>query len=296
MPDVFNQRRGLAGPREKRARGARLASLDRACDSAACWGTNPTALSARSGLSPEIPVSAHDHVFDPRDSCRLSSAPTRRHAFPPAARQRAAPSVGDLRTGRDPMVCIFPFASPAPLSLERSLLSERPRHMKTILLNLLAAHCFAGIAVAVPMPKLGDFELTDQEVRKRSYHFPKTKVTVMTVADQKGAEQLAPWIQCVYDRYQNRIDIDGVADVSMIPKLFRAMLRKAFKKQLTYSVMLDWDGSVAKRFAYEKGVANIYVIDRGGRIVKQLTGPVNDVALRELFSDIDGAIADTSTQ
>src|SRR5271166_5362418 len=158
MPYVFNERRGLAWPREKRARGARLASLDRACDSAACRGTNPTALSARSGLSPEIPVSAHDHVFDPRDSCRLSSAPTRRHAFPPAARQRAAPSVGDLRAGRDPMVCIFPFASPAPLSLERSLLSERPRHMKTILLNLLAAHCFAGIAVAVPVPKLGDFE------------------------------------------------------------------------------------------------------------------------------------------
>lgn len=168
--------------------------------------------------------------------------------------------------------------------------------MKTILLSLLAAHCVNGIAVAVPMPKLGDFELTDQEAKKRSYHFPKTKVTVMSVADHKGADQLAPWIQCVYDRYQNRIDIDGVADVSMIPKLFRAMLRETFKKQLTYSVMLDWDGSVVKRFAYEKGVANIYVIDRGGRIVKQLTGAVNDVALRELFSDIDGAIADTSTK
>jgi hypothetical protein len=40
-----------------------------------------------------------------------------------------------------------------------------------------------------------------------------------TVADQKGADQLAPWIQRVYDRFQNQIDIDGVADVSMIPKL-----------------------------------------------------------------------------
>ena len=168
--------------------------------------------------------------------------------------------------------------------------------MKTILLNLLAAHCFAGIAFAVPVPKLGDFELTDQEAKKRCYHFPKTKVTVMTVADHQGAEQLAPWIQCLYDHYQNRIDIDGVADVSMIPKVFRAMLRKAFKKQLTYSVMLDWDGSVVRRFAYEKDVANIYVIDRGGRIVKQLTGALNDEALRELFREIDRAIADTSTK
>ena len=165
--------------------------------------------------------------------------------------------------------------------------------MKTLLLSLVAAHCVVAIAFAVPMAKLGDFELTDQEAKKRIYHFPKTKVTVMTVADHKGADQLAPWIQRVYDRYQNQIDIDGVADVSMIPKLFRAMLREAFKKQLAYSVMLDWDGSVVKQFAYEKNVANIYVIDRSGRVVKRLTGAVSNEALRDLFRAIDAAIADS---
>jgi hypothetical protein len=142
------------------------------------------------------------------------------------------------------------------------------------------------------MTKISDFELTDQAARQRTYRFPKTKVTVMTVADQKGSDQLAPWIQGVYDRYQNRIDIDGVADVSMIPRLFRAMFREAFKKQLTYSVMLDWDGSVVKQFAYEKSVANIYVIDRGGRIVKRITGAVSNEGLSALFSEIDAAIAD----
>jgi hypothetical protein len=165
--------------------------------------------------------------------------------------------------------------------------------MKTLLLSLVAAHCVVAVAFAVPMAKLGDFELTDQEAKKRIYHFPKTKVTVMTVADHKGADQLAPWIQPVYDRYQNQIDIDGVADVSMIPKLFRAMLREAFKKQLAYSVMLDWDGSVVKQFAYEKNVANIYVIDRSGRVVKRLTGAVSNEALRDLFRAIDAAIADS---
>ena len=164
--------------------------------------------------------------------------------------------------------------------------------MKTLLLGLIAAHCVTPFAVAAPVAKLGNFELTDQEANKRTYRFPKTKVTVMTVADQKGADQLAPWIQRVYDRFQNQIDIDGVADVSMIPKLFQPILREAFKKRLAYSVMLDWDGSVVKQFAYEKNVANIYVIDRGGRIVKRLTGAVSNEALRALFRAIDAAIAD----
>ncbi len=97
-------------------------------------------------------------------------------------------------------------------------------------------------AIAEPVEKLSDFELTDQDAKTRSYRFPKAKVTLMTVADHKGSDQLAPWIQALYDRYRKRIDIDGVADVSMIPELFHGMFREAFRKKLTYSVMLDWEG------------------------------------------------------
>ena len=61
--------------------------------------------------------------------------------------------------------------------------------MKTLLFGLIAAHCVTPFAVAAPVAKLGEFELTDQEANKRTYRFPKTKVTVMTVADQKGADR-----------------------------------------------------------------------------------------------------------
>lgn len=150
-----------------------------------------------------------------------------------------------------------------------------------------------GITAVASSPKqLGDFELTDQNAAARKYSFPKTKVTAMTVADQKGSDQLAPWIQRLYDRYGERIDIDGVADVSMIPKSFRGLVREVFRKRLTHSVMLDWDGSVVRRFGYERGLANIYVIDRRGCIVMRVAGPVNPTVEQELFQAIDRAIAD----
>jgi len=163
--------------------------------------------------------------------------------------------------------------------------------MKLPLLILIALH---ATAFAVPVEKLSDFELTDQNLKTRSYRFPKSKVTVMTVADHKGSDQLAPWIQRLHDRYENRIDIDGVADVSMIPRPFHGLLREAFRKEVTYSVMLDWDGSVVKQFDYAKGVANIYVINRRGRITKYLNGPATDDAIRELTREIDRAIDITS--
>ena len=159
--------------------------------------------------------------------------------------------------------------------------------MKFLLLTVLALRV---AAVAAPVEKLTDFDLTDQDAKPRSYRFPKAKVTVMTVADHKGSDQLAPWIQKLHDRYQDRIDIDGIADVSMIAKPFQAMFREAFRRQLTRSVMLDWDGSVVKQFGYTKGVANLYVIDRRGRIVKEFSGPVTDAAERELTREIDRAL------
>ncbi len=159
--------------------------------------------------------------------------------------------------------------------------------MKFLLLTVLALRV---AAVAAPVEKLADFDLTDQDAKPRSYRFPKAKVTLMTVADHKGSDQLAPWIQRIYDRYEKRIDIDGIADVSMIAKPFQAMFREAFRRQLTRSVMLDWDGSVVKQFAYTKGVANLYIIDRRGRIVKEFSGPVTDVAERELTGEIDRAL------
>lgn len=160
--------------------------------------------------------------------------------------------------------------------------------MKVLLLALLLVH--TGVRAA-SVEKLTDFELTDQDARTRSYRFPKAKVTVMTVADHKGSEQLAPWIQALHDRYGKRIDIDGIADVSMIPKFFHDMFREAFRKELTYPVMLDWGGAVVKQFAPTKGTANIYLIDRRGRIISERTGALTPAASRKLFEEIDRLLA-----
>ena len=159
--------------------------------------------------------------------------------------------------------------------------------MKLHLLALLALVPIYSAVLAAPPVKLTNFDLTDQDAKPRSYRFPKPKVTVMTVADHKGSEQLAPWIQRIYTRYEKRIDIDGVADVSMIPGPFQNMFREAFRKKLARSVLLDWGGAVVKQFDYQKGVANIYVIDQGGRIVKRIAGPVSDAGAQEVFREID---------
>jgi hypothetical protein len=163
--------------------------------------------------------------------------------------------------------------------------------MKFSFLFLVLLH---AAAFAAPVEELSDFTLTDQNLQLRKYRFPKAKVTAMTVADHKGSDQLAPWIQRLRDLYEERIDIDGVADVSMIPRPFHGVFREAFRREVAYSVMLDWGGSVVKQFAYTKGVANIYVVDRGGRITKHVDGPMTANAMRDLTREIDRALVGAS--
>lgn len=155
----------------------------------------------------------------------------------------------------------------------------------------LLACCLSGhLLWADTVEKLPNFQLADQFEKTRSYRFPKDKVTVMTVADHKGSEQLEAWISRIYERRGKQVDIDGIADVSMIPSMFQGMFRTAFQKQLKRSVMLDWKGGVVKQFGYQKDVANIYVIDRQGRIKAHASGQVSEQALDNLVRAIDHAI------
>ena len=148
---------------------------------------------------------------------------------------------------------------------------------------LLTLFGLAGLSLVVASPpkQLSDFVLSDQNSVIRRYGFPKQKVTVMTVADRTGSEQLEPWITNLYEHYGSQL---------------HSVVRALFRKRLAHSVMLDWDGAVVKRLDYERGVANIYVIDRCGTIRKRITGPLNATVQRDLFRTIDGAIADNRTQ
>ena len=59
------------------------------------------------------------------------------------------------------------------------------------------------------------------------------------------------------------------------------------EKRLTYPVMLDWSGEVARSFAYPKAQAQVFVIGTDGTIVLKKSGAATASALAEIRSTID---------
>jgi hypothetical protein len=154
----------------------------------------------------------------------------------------------------------------------------------TLLIVIVMSIASAGDSAARQMP---EFSLTDQDGRTRAVTYPHGKVSVFVVADQKGSADIAGWIAPLYQRYEQRIEVAGIAALPGIPPMFQGLFRREFKKRLTFSVMLDWTGDVARSIGYENNRAQLLVVGRSGRIALTKSGAANEQALAEVIGEID---------
>jgi hypothetical protein len=135
--------------------------------------------------------------------------------------------------------------------------------------------------------KAADFSLKDQNGKVHDFKFPNERVTILAFGDKDGSEQLEGWIRPLYEKYQDQIDIHGVAELSSVPAIARGIVRSIIRKKTTYSVMLDWEGKVSENYKYEKKKANIVIIDKKGTVVVREIGAADATRLEAIYKEID---------
>jgi hypothetical protein len=135
--------------------------------------------------------------------------------------------------------------------------------------------------------KAPEFVLQDQYKQTHHYRFPQETPSVLLFADYAGAAQLEDWIRPIYARYQHTIGMYGVAELSVVPRFLHALVRTLFRERLSYPVMLDWQGSVSHRYAYQSGQTNLFLIDAQGHIVFTVIGAVDASKLHQVFAHIN---------
>ena len=135
--------------------------------------------------------------------------------------------------------------------------------------------------------KAAEFSLKDQFGTVYDYKFPREKISILAFGDKDGAEQLEAWIKPLVEKYDTRLDIQGIAELSAVPSIARGIVRGMIKKKSKFPVMLDWKGDVSKSYKYEKKLANIILIDKTGQIIHKQTGATDDAKLGKLYKEID---------
>ncbi|MCC6696931.1 MAG: hypothetical protein IT365_14975 [Candidatus Hydrogenedentes bacterium] len=132
-----------------------------------------------------------------------------------------------------------------------------------------------------------EFELQDQFGTTHQYAYPREKVAVLLIADKEGSKQVSTWVVPLHERFQDRIDIDGVADLSAVPAFLRGTVRFFIKRSAEHPIMLDWDGAVCGDFVCAPGKVNVFVVNKDGGICLTLQGAANDSLLKQLYAEID---------
>ena len=163
----------------------------------------------------------------------------------------------------------------------------RNKIFKTIGFSLLIAFILLSNVVSASDNKAVDFSLKDQFGKVYDYKFPREKVSILAFGDKDGSEQLEPWIRQIYEKYTDKIDIQGVAELSAVPAIARGIVRAMIKKKSKQPVMLDWQGKVSKDFKYQKKLANIYLIDKTGNIIIKEVGVSEEAKLKKIYAEID---------
>jgi hypothetical protein len=95
----------------------------------------------------------------------------------------------------------------------------------------------------------------------------------------------------VKQRFDTRVDIRGIADVSCVPASLRGLGQRRFRAAQTYPVMMSWTSDAVKAFAYTPGKADVLVLDRHGTILYRTSGKANDPAIQDLCDEIERALS-----
>jgi hypothetical protein len=134
-------------------------------------------------------------------------------------------------------------------------------------------------------------ELRDQFGAIQKLDFPKTNITFLVIADWKGSREVAGWIAPIKHRFDTRIDIRGLADVSCVPGPLHGLVERRFRAAESYPVMMDWTGEAARSFAYVPGMANVLVLNRRGGILFRTGGAAADKPLQDLYEVLTQALS-----
>jgi hypothetical protein len=137
-----------------------------------------------------------------------------------------------------------------------------------------------------------EFELSDQYGKAEAYRFPNGRVNVLIFGDRKGSGQIESWVRPLYERYQNRVNIKGIAALSSVPSFARGMVTRIFKSQVKYSVLLDWTGGVTKSYGYEAGKANVFVVGPSGEILLRINGAATPQGLDQVKAQVSHALGE----
>lgn len=138
------------------------------------------------------------------------------------------------------------------------------------------------------------FSLDDHRGKTHDYRFPRPLATVLCFGDMVSAYQLASWIEPLYLKFRDQIDIIGIAAFRGVPDIFRELVRTSIEKLSPKEVLIDWDGEVSRAYGLTFGQCRVVVVAPDGMVVQAVNGTATPDTFRQVTDSIAGVLQATA--
>jgi hypothetical protein len=150
------------------------------------------------------------------------------------------------------------------------------------------------IAFAPLESTLPRFTLEDQYERKWQHSDFQSSLVIYVISDRTGYSYSSNWTKPLVEQYRNRVRFVPVADVRGVPGFLKGYIRSQFKKEFSYPVLLDWEGTVTTGIRFTAGLPNLAIVD-ASRTVRYLTAGTGTRQQINAFRDrLDQLLNETS--
>lgn len=135
------------------------------------------------------------------------------------------------------------------------------------------------------------FELEDHHGHNHVFEFPRPVPTVLCFGDMLSAVQLKTWIEPLYTRFGDTIEIVGIAAFKGVPGMFRDLVRMSIREVSPKEVLIDWDGHLAGEFGICFGQCRVVAIDYEGNVTAEADGPATPSKFESITSAVQQALS-----
>lgn len=162
---------------------------------------------------------------------------------------------------------------------------SRMRILTGILLLFVSIVVFANFAgIGQKLPKFTMEDQNEKEIQSSIYN---GKHVLMFLADRAGSKLTANWTKHLEPLYRNKIEFIAVANVSSVPFFLKGFIRGKFRENYTYTVLMDWKGSLWEHYQCKDDVPNVVFIDQTGIARYKISGNGTEKELAELKQNIE---------
>lgn len=160
--------------------------------------------------------------------------------------------------------------------------------------GFVAAAFVAVTHAAGAQPAAGDpvveFRLRDQFGRPADAAEYRGRPLLLVGAGRGGRATGTAWVEAVRamqeadDDPSPPVPVVAVADLRGLPRLLRRFVPGKFPRERTRAVLLDWDGSLARRLAFDADRCTVVLVGPAGQVVaRSVPAAVDTAAARVLL-------------